>query len=343
MKGVSRTGCPVREALATLLAVVVVSCSGGGRSTPTAPSPAPAVTSPVVSSVVLTIAGYQATAVTLDVNQSVSITASVRSSSGAVLSDKTVTWTTSDSTIAGGSVNGNTAEIVGYRAGSATITASVDGIQSQVPIQVRPSAPAPVSTVALTPESVALRVGESVRVVAVVRDAQGNILTGRTIEWSTSNAQIVTGTADGAAADLTAKSSGTATITARSEGRNASMTVNVSTSGSGGGVFVLNCSTIGNGTVVAQDGQYLGALKNKFASDSVLNTFGRYGSEFSNTSIYNKFSSYGSEFASLSAYNPYSSRPPVLIVSGRNVGYITKNRFLGGAVDPDYLKTCSFP
>jgi hypothetical protein len=259
------------------------------------------------------------------------------------MADKTVTWTTSDVSVAGGTVNGNVAEVLGYKAGNATVTASVDGIQAHVQMSVRAVAPQPVSTVSLTPESVSLRVGESVRIVAILRDAQGNVLTGRTIEWSTSNALVVSGTTDGAAVDLTAKAAGSATITARSEGRGASVNVSVVSSGSGGGVFLLTCTTIGGGTIVAQDGQFLGSLRNAYVSDSVLNAYGRYGSEFSNTSIFNRFGSYGSEFASLSAYNPFTSRPPILIVSGRNVGYITKNRFLSGAVDPDSLKGCSFP
>jgi hypothetical protein len=92
----------------------------------------------------------------------------------------------------------------------------------------------------------------------------------------------------------------------------------------------------GRAFLVANDGQYLGKLSsNHFDSESICNDFGSYGSRFSSTSIRQQFSSYGSDFSSLSPYDQFTSTPPLIIFEGQVVGYLTKNSFLRGAVDPD--------
>src|SRR5438876_746569 len=59
---------------------------------------------------------------------------------------------------------------------------------------------------------------------------------------------------------------------------------------------------------------YLGCLScNEFASDSVLNTSGRYGSEFQTGSIFNSFGPYGSKFQSTSACYDFATNPPVTV------------------------------
>ena len=94
----------------------------------------------------------------------------------------------------------------------------------------------------------------------------------------------------------------------------------------------------GKATLLADDGTYLGILSsNAFASDSVCNEFGTFGSAFSGKSVRNEFGKYGSEFSSLSAYNPFTSKPPAIIYDRRVIGYLTKNEFKSGAVDPDLM------
>ena len=134
----------------------LVSACGGGS--PTAPTPATSTPSPAttvvtsapaatVSSVVLTVSGSQVSSITLSVNQSTTISASVRDRSGNTMSGKTVQWFTSDTSVVNGAPSGNTVTITGYKVGSATVTATVDGVSSAVPVDVRAttSAPAPTS------------------------------------------------------------------------------------------------------------------------------------------------------------------------------------------------------
>lgn len=281
-----------------------------------------------------------ASTLTIDVNQKQTVTATVRDAAGTVLSSKTVSWTTSDATVVGGTINGNSAEIQGIAAGAATVTATVDGISGSIAIQVRAVAPAAVNSVAIAPASATLTVGENLPLVATLRDANGNFLSGRVVVWTTSNSAIVSGLVSGANAVVTAVAPGVATITATSEGRVGTATITVI--GGTAGTIPLTCTGLSGGLVFGYDGQYLGRLTNQFDSQSILNQFGAYGSQFSSTSMYNQFSSYGSQFAALSAYNQFSNTPPQLYVNGRFAAYVTKNQFKVPGVDPTALRACSF-
>jgi hypothetical protein len=74
---------------------------------------------------------------------------------------------------------------------------------------------------------------------------------------------------------------------------------------------------------------FLGCFScNQFASDSVFNQFGRYGSRFSQTSVANHFSRYGSEFSNDSACNRFASNPPVILNTATNTfTELTLNQF----------------
>jgi hypothetical protein len=112
---------------------------------------------------------------------------------------------------------------------------------------------------------------------------------------------------------------------------------------SGGGTISLTCGGVAGGVIYAPNGVYLGRLTNQFDSQSILNTFGSYGSQFSSTSMYNTFSQYGSPFGSYSAYNQFTNSPPILYVGNVAAAYVTKNTFKTPRVDPDALRACSFP
>lgn len=94
----------------------------------------------------------------------------------------------------------------------------------------------------------------------------------------------------------------------------------------------------GRATLLADDGTYLGRISsNKYDSDSVCNRYGEYGSKYASTSVRNKYGTYGSAYSGSSAYDKYTSTPPAIILGGVQVGYLTKNRVLPGAIDPDIL------
>jgi len=74
---------------------------------------------------------------------------------------------------------------------------------------------------------------------------------------------------------------------------------------------------------------YLGCLNcNKYAIDSILNTYGEYGSQYSSSSIFNPYGDFGSLYSSYSVCNPYATDPPVIVDSdGKFYGRLTLNQY----------------
>ncbi len=88
-----------------------------------------------------------------------------------------------------------------------------------------PPPPAPVATVTVSPSSATLVPQQGTLLTATLRDASGNTLTGRTIQWTSTATAVASVDATGA---VTALTQGSATIIATSEGQsgNAAITVN---------------------------------------------------------------------------------------------------------------------
>src|SRR5205807_681907 len=86
---------------------------------------------------------------------------------------------------------------------------------------VAPS-PLPVASVILAPSSVTVTLGGTASLLATLKDANGNTLTGRAITWASGNAGVATVSAAGV---VTAAGVGSATITATSEGQSATSTI----------------------------------------------------------------------------------------------------------------------
>jgi len=74
---------------------------------------------------------------------------------------------------------------------------------------------------------------------------------------------------------------------------------------------------------------YLGCLNcNEYASDSISNAYGHYGSPYSAESIRNHYSQFGSSYSTHSACNPYASDPPVIVdQNGTYYGRMTVNQY----------------
>ena len=84
--------------------------------------------------------------------------------------------------------------------------------------------PAPVTSVKVTLPDSSLTVGDVVQATATLRDAAGNVLTGRAVSWTSNSSTVASVTAAGL---VTALASGQATITATSEAASSSVTVTV--------------------------------------------------------------------------------------------------------------------
>jgi hypothetical protein len=94
-----------------------------------------------------------------------------------------------------------------------------------------------------------------------------------------------------------------------------------------------------------EDRRFLGCLScSKFASNSVQNQYGQYGSPYATYSIWNKYGRYGSQYSSYSPCNPAASRPPAIVDENWMFqGRLTLNaRHPQAFPDPDVLNWLRF-
>lgn len=157
-------------------------------------------------------------AIDMFVAQSANLTATAYASDGAPISGRGVVWTTHNAAVAAVSQSGR---VTGLLPGNAAITAVIDGHSATASVRVRL---VPVARVVVVPSSVTIDPGKSTTLEARVFDAAGNLLTGRTVTWTSSDTRIVTVSADGVARGVRR---GTAVVTASVEGKFATATVRV--------------------------------------------------------------------------------------------------------------------
>src|SRR5207249_3438731 len=84
--------------------------------------------------------------------------------------------------------------------------------------------PVAVASVAVSPASVALQVGQTVQLAATPQDTGGNPLAGRVVTWASNNAAVANVNASGL---VTGVAPGSATITAASEGKSGAAVITV--------------------------------------------------------------------------------------------------------------------
>jgi len=202
----------VSSSCAIVLSFAIAACS----SDSTAPdTPAPVA----VASVAIT-----PTSASVSVGATTSLSAEARDAQGRVLSGRSISWSSSASNIASVSASGI---VTGVSAGSATITATSEGRTATASVQVTPVV-APVASIAFSTSATGLAVGQTLRLVTEVRDASGQVLTGRAITWTSSAPAVATvASADATSGTVTGVSAGTTRITASVEGRSAELNITV--------------------------------------------------------------------------------------------------------------------
>jgi uncharacterized protein YjdB len=150
--------------------------------------------------------------------QTVQLTATPEDANGSPLTGRVVTWASSAPGVA--SVSGS-GLVTGVAAGTVTITATSEGKNGTATVTVTV---VPVASVAVSPASSSLIIGQTAQLSVTTRDSAGNVLTGRTITWASSSTTVATVSASGL---VTAKAAGSATITATSEGKSGTASVTV--------------------------------------------------------------------------------------------------------------------
>jgi len=114
-------------------------------------------------------------------------------------------------------------EVVAFR-GTLNVNAVFGAVSNLAKGTTTAGVVAPVATVTLTPASANLATGATQQFAATLKDAAGNVLTGRTVTWVSSAPAVATVSGTGL---VTAVAAGSTTITATSEGKSgpAAMTV----------------------------------------------------------------------------------------------------------------------
>lgn len=204
----TRVGVRIRAAAVGCIAGLVTACGGGGDGGGTTEPPAVTVGSVTVTlGVAQVISGGTTTA-----------SAEVRSTTGAVLSGRSISWSSSSPSVA--TIDGAGA-IVAVSAGTTSITATSEGKSGSATLTVTPP---PVASVSLSLAQSSVVAGSTTSASVVLRDNGGNTLTGRSIAFTSSNTGVATIDNSGG---IVAVSAGTTTITAMSEGKTGSATLTV--------------------------------------------------------------------------------------------------------------------
>ena len=185
------------KAVATVDQNGKVVAKAGGKTTIIAACGGQTAECQVTVDVPVTSIKLNKTSLSLKKGETVTLTATVKPDDA---TDKTVTWNTSDASVATVS-NG---VVTAKKIGTAAITAKAGDKEATCSVTVEAT---PVTSITLDKTSASLKVGETVTLTATVKPDDA---TDKTVTWSTSDASVAT-VSNGV---VTAKKIGTATITA---------------------------------------------------------------------------------------------------------------------------------
>ena len=159
----------------------------------------------------------------LNPGQTTQATATTRDANNNVLTGRSVTWASSNPSAATVSTSG---VVTAVAVGTAQIIATSETKSGSATLTVAAAPPAPVASVTVTLAASSRTPGQTTQATATLRDANNNVLTGRSIIWSSDNPGVATVTPSGL---VTAIAVGSAAIIASCEGQtgNATLTVTV--------------------------------------------------------------------------------------------------------------------
>ncbi len=172
-----------------------------------------AVTAVPVASVTVSLANP-----TLTPGATTQATATLRDANNNVLTGRTLAWTSGNNAIATVSGSGL---VTAVATGNTSITATSEGKTGSATVTVTAI---PVATVTVTLANPAITAGATTQATATLRDANNNVLTGRTVAWTSGNNAIATVSSSGL---VTGVAAGSTSITATSEGKTGTASVTV--------------------------------------------------------------------------------------------------------------------
>jgi uncharacterized protein YjdB len=222
LSGVSISWSSANSSVATVNQSGLVAGAGAGNTTVTASSGSVSASVPVTVTAPapgpLHTITVSPSSPTVNVGSTTTLTATARDASGSVLPGTAITWQTGNAAVATVSSSG---VVTGVAPGTVAITASSGGVTGSATVTVQL---APIARITLSPTNPQLRTGDFLQMTATLYDAQDNVLTGRTVTWSSSDNSKFTVDANGL---VHALKKGTETVTASSGGRSASTNIRV--------------------------------------------------------------------------------------------------------------------
>ena len=143
--------------------------------------------------------------------------ASVRDGAGTVLPEHVVTWSSTNEDVATVSESGL---VSGLSDGETVVTAASGGQSGSATVTVRTA----VEVIEIRPATAVISVSENLELVAITRDRDGNVLTGRQLVWTSGSAEVATVSQGGIVTGIAA---GTARILVTTEGEKGSALITV--------------------------------------------------------------------------------------------------------------------
>ncbi len=202
-------------------------------------------------------AGKQA----IQINETISLTAVTYDASDNPVTGVDVTWASSNSNVISIDATGN---ITGISIGQVTITASADGFTNGTTMISAFVDPNTIASIEVTPVQAELDVGNTVLLIAVARNGNGDPISNTEFEWSSSNTSVASVNSNGL---VTALQSGSSVIYASSGGiRSSDIPITVRGNAKTGN-FMGNPNTSYNLSGRAELIQNDGSLLLKFSQD----------------------------------------------------------------------------
>jgi len=172
------------------------------------------------TSVVAASVAVKPDSVAVAVGDTTRLTSTVRDAADAIITGRAVSWSTSDTSIA---VVSSAGLVTARRIGLAIVMASCDGVSTTAKVLVT-AAIVPTASISITPTTGTVNTGQTLQLSATASDANGNVLSGRTFAWASSNPQVGTVSASGL---VTGVAPGTVSVTATTDGKSQTAQVTV--------------------------------------------------------------------------------------------------------------------
>ncbi len=154
------------------------------------------------------------------VGQTLDLTATAYDEADNPLPDMIALWQVGDAGVATVSTSG---VVTGVSVGSTTVSATIDAVAGSADLTVTEPTP-PLASVTVEPAELRIAPGRMGRLVATLRDFDGEPFTGPIVTWTTDDPSVASVAADGV---VTASAPGTTTVTATVEGLSTTATVTV--------------------------------------------------------------------------------------------------------------------